>query len=245
MERIKITFAYDGTYFSGYQVQLEKRTVQLVIEKALAKMHGEEVRIYSSGRTDAGVHAYGQVIHFNSPLSLDRNAWHRALETLLPNDIQIQRVEKVDDNFHARKSAKGKTYRYIVLNDHEYDLFQRLYEWHVKKPLNVEKIQEAAQLLVGRHDFTAFSASKSNVKGDKTRTIYSLDVWQEGKRVIFQVRGDGFLTHMVRIIVGTLVEIGLGKRNSSCIKDGLETFNRQVVGMTAPGHGLCLWEVNY
>ncbi|GAA0470365.1 tRNA pseudouridine(38-40) synthase TruA [Alkalibacillus silvisoli] len=245
MERIKIHFAYDGTDFAGYQVQLEKRTVQLVIEQALAKIHRQDIKVFTSGRTDSGVHAIDQVIHFNTPLTLDCSAWRNALQTLLPIDIQIKHVEKVDESFHARKSAKEKIYRYQIINQREYDLFKRMYEWHVIKPINIDQVKIAAKRIEGTHDFTAFSASKSNVKGDKTRTIHAIDVLEEFGRIVIEVRGDGFLTHMVRIIVGTLVEIGIGRRDQSCIDRAFATLDRQVVGLTAPSHGLYLWKVVY
>ncbi|MDV2582638.1 tRNA pseudouridine(38-40) synthase TruA [Alkalibacillus haloalkaliphilus] len=246
MERIKLHIAYDGTNFAGYQVQHNQRTVQLVVERALSKMHRQEIKVYTSGRTDSGVHANDQVLHFNSPMTLDCLSWRNALQTLLPSDVKIMHVEKMDESFDARKSAKEKVYRYQIINQREYDVFKRLYEWHVIKPLSMEKMKSAAKLIEGTHDFTAFSASKSNVKGDKKRTIKSIDIWEEGDgRIIFEVRGNGFLTHMVRIIVGTLVEIGLGKKDETCITKALETLNRQMLGLTAPSHGLCLWKVIY
>ncbi|MDQ0160373.1 tRNA pseudouridine(38-40) synthase TruA [Alkalibacillus salilacus] len=245
MERIKVHIAYDGTHFAGYQVQTNERTVQLVIEQALKKMHREDIRIYSSGRTDSGVHALDQVIHFNTRLTLDCSAWHQALQTLLPSDVQVQRVEKVDEQFHARKSAQGKIYRYVVLNQRHYDLFNRQYEWHVMKQVDVGLMKVAAEKIVGTHDFTPFSASKSNVTGDKTRTVNAIDIWEDNGRIVFEVKGDGFLTHMVRIIVGTLVEIGLNKKESTCIDEAFATLDRQKVGMTAPSHGLFLWQVIY
>ncbi|SEQ58841.1 tRNA pseudouridine(38-40) synthase TruA [Piscibacillus halophilus] len=245
MERIMLRIEYDGTHFVGYQVQLEKRTVQLEIEKALEKMHHQHVRIYSSGRTDSGVHALDQVIHFDTTLSLDEATWKHALTTLLPNDIKVKSAHKVESNFHARKNATQKTYRYIVLNRKEHDLFRRHFEWHVPQQVSMERIHEAVPHILGRHDFTAFAASKTNVKGDKTRTIYRFDVFKEHDRIYFDITGDGFLTHMVRIIVGTLIEIGLGKKEVSCIPEAYETLNRRVLGITAPGHGLYLKQVQY
>ncbi|NIK12965.1 tRNA pseudouridine(38-40) synthase TruA [Alkalibacillus almallahensis] len=245
MERIKVHIAYDGTHFAGYQVQTNERTVQLVIEQALKKMHRDDIRIYSSGRTDSGVHALDQVIHFNTPLTLECSAWQQALQTLLPSDVQVQRVEKVEEQFHARKSARGKVYRYVVLNQRHYDLFNRQYEWHVMKPIDVDLMRSAAEKIIGTHDFTPFSASKSNVTGDKTRTVHAIAIWEENGRIMFEVKGDGFLTHMVRIIVGTLVEIGLIKKTSNCIDEAFATLDRQKVGMTAPSHGLFLSQVIY
>lgn len=222
MKRIMLRVEYDGTNFEGYQVQLEKRTVQLTIEKALKKMHHEQVRIHSSGRTDSKVHALDQVIHFDTTLDLDEATWKHALTTLLPLDIKVKAAQVVDGYFHARKDAKRKTYRYIVLNRKDHDLFRRNFEWHVPQTLSLEKIKEAAKNIIGTHDFTAFAASKSNVKGGKVRTIYDFKVMSDGERIYFEITGNGFLTHMVRIIVGTLIEIGLGKREISCIQKPLK-----------------------
>lgn len=245
MERIMLRIEYEGTEFEGYQVQKEKRTVQLVIEKALKKMHKHIVRVYSSGRTDSGVHALDQVLHFDTTLELDETTWQHALTTLLPRDIRVKSAHKVDPNFHARKDATTKTYRYIVLNRKTHDLFRRNLEWHVPQHLLIDKMKEAASQIVGTHDFTAFAASKTNVKGDKTRTIFEFNLIQDDDYIYFDITGDGFLTHMVRIIVGTLIDIGLGKKEVSCINKAFETLDRRVLGITAPGHGLYLKQVNY
>ncbi|TFB14696.1 tRNA pseudouridine(38-40) synthase TruA [Filobacillus milosensis] len=245
MERIKLRVQYDGTNFAGYQVQLKQRTVQFEIEEALKKMHRQDIRIYSSGRTDSGVHALDQVIHFDTHLTLDEPTWQHALTTLLPKDIRVMTAEKVEPHFHARKDAVRKTYRYVVLNRKEHDVFQRQYEWHVPQEVNLNLMKEAAELIIGTHDFTPFAASKTNVKGDKTRTIYSLDIREKDDRIYFEVTGDGFLTHMVRIIVGTLIEIGQGKKRKECIPLAFEQLDRKVLGLTAPGHGLYLKQVEY
>ncbi|PKR76564.1 tRNA pseudouridine(38-40) synthase TruA [Halalkalibacillus sediminis] len=245
MERIKMIIMYDGTDFAGYQVQINQRTVQQVIERALRKMHKQDVRIFSSGRTDSGVHAMGQVIHFDSHLELDEPTWKHALMTLLPSDIRIIEVEKVSQDFHARKDASHKTYLYQIRNAKEHEVFARNFEWHIPRALDVDRMQEAAPLMEGTHDFTAFAASKTNVKGDKTRTIHEVKVLKEGSHIFIEVTGDGFLTHMVRIMVGTLVEIGIRKKDPKCISEALSTNERHKLGLTAPGHGLYLKKVAY
>ncbi|RPF50019.1 tRNA pseudouridine(38-40) synthase TruA [Aquisalibacillus elongatus] len=245
MERIMLRIEYDGTYFAGFQVQVNQRTVQLEIEKALKKMHQSDVRIHSSGRTDSGVHALDQVIHFDTALQLDEPTWKHALTTLLPKDIRVKSAQKVTAQFHARKDSTRKTYRYIVLNQKEHDPFRRNYEWHIPHSVDVERMKEAAELIKGTHDFTAFAASKTNVKGDKIRTIERIEVQKQDNRIYFDVTGDGFLTHMVRIIVGTLIHIGLGKKDKACIQEAFGTLDRRVLGLTAPGYGLYLKQVDY
>ncbi|MFC0013848.1 MULTISPECIES: tRNA pseudouridine(38-40) synthase TruA [Allobacillus] len=245
MQRLKVQLAYDGTLFSGFQVQVNARTVQEEIEKSLMKIHQQAIRIYASGRTDSGVHARAQVMHFDSPLDLTESNWQRALQTTLPNDISIEKVEKVPQDFHARKDALDKTYRYIIRFSDDYDVFNRNYEWHVRQRLDIKEMREAASQIQGTHDFTAFSASKTNVKGDKTRTIHNIELHESDEHVVVEVTGDGFLTHMVRIIVGTLVDIGSKRKNLQCIQEAFETNDRRVLGQTAPPQGLFLWKVNY
>ncbi|MBR7553872.1 tRNA pseudouridine(38-40) synthase TruA [Allobacillus sp. GCM10007491] len=245
MQRLKVQIAYDGTLFSGFQVQVNARTVQEEIEKSLMKIHQQAIRIYASGRTDSGVHAKAQVIHFDSPLDLTETNWKRALQTTLPNDISIGKVEKVSRDFHARKDARDKTYRYFIRYSKDYDVFSRNHEWHIRYPLDIEEMKKAAAQIQGTHDFTSFSASKTNVKGDKTRTIHNVDLLESDEHVVVEVTGDGFLTHMVRIIVGTLVDIGSKRKNLQCIQEAFETNDRRVLGQTAPPQGLFLWKVNY
>lgn len=245
MQRLRIDLAYDGTNFSGFQIQLNARTIQQEIERSLKKIHQQPVRIYASGRTDAGVHANQQVIHFDSWLELSEENWKKALQTTMPRDLSVLSVEKVAPDFHARKDAVEKIYRYYIRRADDYDVFHRNFEWHVPRKLNLEVMREAAKLVEGTHDFTAFSASKTNVKGDKTRTVHEIKLVEEGSHLIIEVKGNGFLTHMVRIIVGTLVEIGLGKKDIQCINRAFETNNRQQLGQTAPPQGLFLWKVSY
>lgn len=246
MEKIKCTISYDGTNFSGFQIQPHKRTVQGEIEKALQKIHkGQAIRLYPSGRTDAGVHAVAQTIHFETPLQLDVESWKKALNALLKKDIYIKQAEKAPASFHARFSALEKEYHYIVLNEAELNPFRRNYVYQFPYYLNVLKMEEACKYLEGEHDFTSFSSARSTAKGSKVRTIYEATCKRNGSEVIFTFRGNGFLYHMVRILVGTLLEVGQGKREPSSISDILAKKDRQQSGKTAPAQGLYLWNVIY
>jgi tRNA pseudouridine38-40 synthase len=246
MPRLKATIAYDGTHFSGYQVQPGKRTVQLAIESSLKQMHkGQDIRITASGRTDAGVHAVGQVIHFDSSFNIPEVNWPRALNALLPDDIYIKKVENVSDQFHARFDVTQKEYRFKLLNRSSPDLFRRLYTVHIPEPLDIGRMQEAADYIKGTHDFTSFCAANTSVV-DKVRTISLLEVLPApGDEIHVRMKGNGFLYQMVRIIVGQLVTIGKGKAEPAIVQDILNAKDRQKAFPTAPPQGLYLWEVKY
>ncbi|GAA0304294.1 tRNA pseudouridine38-40 synthase [Gracilibacillus halotolerans] len=244
--RMKMVISYDGTNFSGYQIQPGKRTIQGEIEKALGKMHKiDKVPVIASGRTDSGVHAIGQVIHFDTQLQIEPSNWLRALTSLLPSDIQIIDIGKVDDHFHARYDAKSKEYRYVIFHREQPDIFKRHYAYWVAESLDIDKMKQALTYIEGKHDFTSFCAANSGVKGDKIRTVLQAALEEQGDEIIFTIRGDGFLYNMVRIIVGTVVEVGKGKRDPEEILNILRAKNRKVAGKTAPAHGLFLWNVQY
>ncbi|MCF6139441.1 tRNA pseudouridine(38-40) synthase TruA [Alkalihalobacillus berkeleyi] len=237
--------SYDGTNFSGYQVQPDQRTVQGNLEKVLQRMHkGEFVKVIASGRTDTGVHAVGQVFHFDTPLSIAPDGWKRALNTLLPDDIRLLSIDEVASSFHARYDVSAKEYQYRVLRADEEDVFRRNFTFHYPFALDIDQMRRAANYLIGEHDFTSFCSARTEVV-DKTRTIYKLDISESGEELIFSIKGTGFLYNMVRIIVGTLLEIGNGRRSPEDIPDMLLAKDRDVTGKTAPGHGLYLWEVSY
>ncbi|WP_413376855.1 tRNA pseudouridine(38-40) synthase TruA [Alkalihalobacillus sp. 1P02AB] len=245
MRKIACKVAYEGTYFAGYQVQPGKRTIQGEIEANLKKIHkGEELRIHSSGRTDSTVHATGQVFHFETSLEIPVSRWAKALNALLPNDIRIIEAVAVSEDFHARYSAISKQYRYRLLPTKEGDLFRRNHCYHFKETLDIEAIKEAAQHIVGRHDFSAFCAANTSVV-DKIRTVTRLELQHVGDELLFIVEGDGFLYNMVRIMVGTLLEVGTGKRDPRELQAIIEGCDRTKAGKTAPGHGLYLHQVNY
>ncbi|WP_039076404.1 tRNA pseudouridine(38-40) synthase TruA [Bacillus sp. MSP13] len=244
--RMKCTISYDGHLFYGYQVQPGKRTVQNELEKALAVLHKskERIPVVSSGRTDSGVHAAGQVIHFDTPLSIPAERWPYALNALLPDDIAVKQAEIADDGFHARFSAVKKEYRYFVYTEKHPDVFKRHYTYHFSYHLNVQNMKEAATHLLGTHDFTSFCAVKTEVQ-DKVRTIYELDWTETNDGLQMRIIGSGFLYNMVRIIAGTLLDAGIGKISPDDVKSMLEAKDREAAGRTAPGHGLYLWNVCY
>lgn len=244
MQRVKCIISYDGTSFSGYQVQLDKRTVQLELERVLAIMHKRDVRVVASGRTDAGVHAYGQVIHFDTDLQIPASNWVKAFNAMLPEDIAILSAEYVDDSFHARFDPVGKQYRYVIDLGAIRNPLRRNYAYHYPYSLDIEKIREAIPYIVGTHDFTSFSAVRTDVK-DKVRTIHRIDCIQEGNELTLIFEGNGFLYNMVRILTGTLIEVGSGKRKPEELKKILESRDRAAAGKTAPAQGLYLWEVYY
>src|SRR5699024_9938046 len=200
MQRIKCIFSYDGSEFSGSQVQPNKRTVQSEFEAVLAKMHkGKYVRLYSSGRTDSGVHAKGQVAHFDTDLTMPTANWQKALNALLPDDIYVHEVAIVQADFHAQFNAIEKEYRYFVDNTKARDVFKRKFIYNYPFALDKDKIKSACQLFEGTHDFTSFCSAKSTIKGSKIRTLYEVRLDVTGDELVFVLRGDGFLYNMVRI----------------------------------------------
>ncbi|PLT35305.1 tRNA pseudouridine(38-40) synthase TruA [Bacillus sp. V5-8f] len=245
MFRYKCIISYDGTQFAGYQIQPDKRTIQLEMEKALRKIHkGEEIKVSASGRTDAGVHAKGQVIHFDSAYAFPAANWEKAMNALLPNDIAVISVEKVSQEFHSRFNASGKEYRYIISLSKKRDPFRRNYVYHFPFELNSTDIEEAIPFLLGTHDFTSFCSAKTEVE-DKVRTIRQIELLKEGDMLTFRFVGNGFLYNMVRILVGTLLEVGTGKKKPSDMGQILKKKDRSYAGKTVPGQGLYLWEVFY
>ncbi|WP_342507042.1 tRNA pseudouridine(38-40) synthase TruA [Sporosarcina sp. FSL K6-2383] len=246
MTRVKAVVSYDGTNFAGYQSQPGMRTVQSEIDKALVKIH-KTVPVHSvaSGRTDAGVHANGQVIHFDTSLGLPLDRWQRALNVLLPTDIRIIGVEYVDENFHARYSAKGKTYSYRWSYSEVHSPFDRNFSVHLGdlRP-DVARMQEAALHLIGKHDFTSYCSSKT-ATSNKVRTVRKLTLEKQGEYLIMTIEGDGFLYNMVRTIAGMLLAVGRGWHSPDDVKRILELRDRNEASKTAPAHGLYLESVTY
>lgn len=244
--RLKATISYDGTMFSGYQVQPGERTVQLELEKVLSIMHkGEKVSVTASGRTDAKVHATGQVIHFDTLLSIPTERFIKALNVQLPRDIRVIDMEEVTADFHARYSVAGKRYRYIWSCEAIQSPFRRYYTVDTGgiRP-NIEAMQAAAEHIIGTHDFSCFCAANTSVQ-DKVRTITALELaWYEDE-LHMTIEGNGFLYNMVRIIAGTLWEVGIGKRNFQELSAIIASMDRGKAGKTAPAHGLYLEKVFY
>ena len=245
MKRMKATIAYDGTNFAGYQSQPNMRTVQSEIDKALVKLH-KDSSVYSvaSGRTDAGVHALGQVIHFDTPLDL-ADRWKMALNVLLPKDVRVVEVEEVAVDFHARYGATGKTYVYRWSYSEVQSPFERNFAVHLGRwNPNVERMQEGAQHLIGTHDFTSFCSAKTATT-NKVRTIRKLSLERQGDHLVLEVEGDGFLYNMVRTIAGVLLAVGIGWAEPEDVKKIRDAKDRKMAGKTAPAHGLYLVEVTY
>lgn len=247
MTHFKLTLAYDGTNFAGYQIQPHQRTVQGVLQKALGKMAKvDSVHVDGSGRTDSGVHALGQVVSFDYPGEIPARAMRLAMNSLMPLDIEILDAQIVPATFHARYSAKGKRYLYRVARGRFTDPFKRLYTGHYPYRLDVDRIRTALLDVVGTHDFTSFAASGGVIE-DKVRTIYEATVRddQEHNELVFEFYGNGFLYNMVRIIVATLLEIGNGRRDVHDFLRLYEVKDRQQARGTAPASGLYLKEVYY
>jgi tRNA pseudouridine38-40 synthase len=249
MYTYKLTIAYDGTSYSGWQMQSNASSIQQYIQKALTicLRKDKAVDIIGSGRTDAGVHAIAQIAHFKCEKSLDLNRFVFSLNGLLPRDIRIKKAELASDNFHARYSSIGKEYHYHLCLDRVVDPFRRLYCWHIYKPLDKELLRKAARSFIGTHDFTSFAneAHTGSAAHNPFRTLYRLDICdtEEGLRLEFE--GDGFLYRMVRNIVGTLVEIASHRRFLEEIPIMFTAKDRRQSGKGAPPQGLFLVRVDY
>ncbi|HJV47064.1 MAG TPA: tRNA pseudouridine(38-40) synthase TruA [Bacillota bacterium] len=243
--KVKCIVSYDGSNYAGYQIQTNGATVQQMLEEAIERITKEKTTVYASGRTDAGVHAKGQVFHFCTSSSIPVEKWPFAFASQLPHDISVQSAEEVHDSFHARYDVVEKTYRYCVMNRRFPDVFFRRYAWHIPRPLNVEAMITASRFLVGVHDFTSFCSVRSE-KEVKVREIYEITFDRDEEGMLWiSFRGNGFLYNMVRIMVGTLVKIGLSEKPADSIAQILEAKDRKKAGPTAPPQGLFLWEVGY
>jgi tRNA pseudouridine38-40 synthase len=252
LRNIRLVVAYDGTDFSGWQRQPAAPTVQATLESALARILGEPATANASGRTDAGVHAANQVANFKTHSPIPCENLVRALNDLLPISVRVKNAAEVSGAFHARHLARAKTYRYRILTAPVASPFMARYAYHYPYPLEVEKMQEAARLLEGRHDFSAFAAAddapgSEGKKASAVRTIFLSRLRRRSRLpiLLYEVQGSGFLFHMVRNIVGTLLDVGRGKLPPRLVLDILESRDRRRAGPTAPPQGLCLWKVKY
>jgi tRNA pseudouridine38-40 synthase len=244
MRNIKLTLCYDGTDFHGWQRQPRLRTVQQVVEEALEQLTGTRPTTTASGRTDAGVHALGQAVHFLTASRHSTETFLRALNALLPRDVRALDASEMPQSFHATLDAKSKRYRYAIDNGRIASPFQLRYRWHVPQPLDVEAMGRAGESLLGRHDFRSFETDWPN-RMSSVRTILDLAVARHDQEVTIEVEADGFLYNMVRSIAGTLVLVGLGKRPESWVADVLAAESRVEAGPTAPPQGLFLLSVRY
>ncbi|WP_294387925.1 tRNA pseudouridine(38-40) synthase TruA [uncultured Clostridium sp.] len=244
MNNIKLTLEYDGTNYYGWQKQKGMKTIQGEIEEALFLVTKEKCEVTGSSRTDAGVHAKGFIANFKTNSNVPPERFREALNVKLPNDIVVVKSEKVEDDFHARYCAKGKTYEYYILNDQVPSALMRNQVYHYKYDLNIEAMKEGAQQFIGTHDFAAFKTQGSSVKGT-IRTIFDVKVEKTEKIIKISVSGDGFLYNMVRIIVGTLINVGRGKTPASSISNIIAQKDRTLAGDCVPPNGLLLKEVYY
>lgn len=244
MKNVKLTIAYNGTNYSGWQRQSNARTVQGEIERKLRLITKQEIEIHGSGRTDAGVHALGQIASFKSNLSIPINRIAFALNNALPLDIVIKSVEEVDMDFHARYSAKGKKYIYKIYNDSIRNPMYVNHSYFVNGNIDIRKIRESSKYFIGEHDFRGFMSSRSNVK-NTIRTIYSIDIYKEENFIILEYKGNGFLYNMVRIITGTLLDAALSKINIENLDYIIKSRDRRNARHKAPPQGLYLGEVYY
>jgi tRNA pseudouridine38-40 synthase len=247
-QKFKLTVAYDGTAYEGWQTQKTGIGVQQKVEEALAKLFPSRPILHSSSRTDTGVHAFGMVAHFEVPntefkmpmrkLALAINAW-------LPEDIRVLAAARAPKKFHARFDAGGKQYRYLIWNHPAMNPLIRRTAWHVPRPLDLMAMRAAAKLFIGEHDFQSFAANPGYKKESTIRRLTRCEIKKSSALLTFIVEGDGFLYKMCRGIVGTLVQVGLGKFSPREIRRMLVKKDRRVAGMTAPAHGLVLWQVYY
>ena len=245
MRNIRLTIEYDGKDFNGWQKQPNKLNIQGTIEKAIEKITGEKVDLMASGRTDRGVHAISQVANFKTNSKLPIEKFPIAINSNMKSSIRIKNAEEVDERFHSRLSCKKKTYRYVINNSKYGSAIYRNLETHIPVKLDVEKMKEAVKYFEGEHDFKAFKASGTSSKSS-VRTIYKAEVIEkQDERIWIELTGNGFLYNMVRIIAGTLVDVGLGKIKPKEIKDIIESKDRQKAGKTMLPQGLFLVNVEY
>lgn len=244
MRNIKLTIEYDGSGFNGWQKQPNKLNIQGEIEQVIQKITGEEIELNASGRTDAGVHALGQVANFKTNSNIPIEKVPLALNAYLKKSIRIQKAEEVEERFHSRYNCKKKTYRYIINNSEYGTAIFRNMEYCFAQKLNINDMKKAVKYIEGEHDFKAFKASGTSAKSN-IRKIYKAEVIEKGERIYIELTGNGFLYNMVRIISGTLLEVGLGKIKPEEIPQIIESKDRQRAGKTLPPQGLYLMEVIY
>ena len=244
MRNIKLTIEYDGKDFNGWQKQPNKLNIQGTIEQAIKSITEEDIELNASGRTDAGVHALGQVANFKTNSQIPIEKFAKAINSKLKKSIVIKKAEEVDEKFHSRLNCKKKTYRYIINNTEEGTAIYRNLETHIPIKLDVEKMKQAAKYFEGEHDFKAFKASGTSSKSS-VRIIYKAEVYKQGDRIYIELTGNGFLYNMVRIIAGTLVDVGTGKIEPEKIPEIIKKQKRENAGKTLPPNGLYLLKVIY
>lgn len=242
--RIKATVAYDGSGYHGWQKQDNAHSIQTEIERALKVLHGTPTSVTASGRTDAGVHALGQVFHFDAPGNIPVKSYQNALNSLLPKDIRIQKTEAVPDDFHARFSARRKVYEYICTTDRN-SPFAFRYKTILRRPVSLEAIRQAASFLMGEHDFTSFSCAQIDPRKSRIKRLDRLEITQEGSDLRFRFEGNGFLRYQVRMMMGALLAAGEGRIQPEDVKRMLEAKDKEACRFNAPAQGLYLVRVDY
>jgi tRNA pseudouridine38-40 synthase len=244
MPTVKLVLEYDGTCYAGWQRQPDHPTIQEAIERAIRQVSQATVSVIGAGRTDSGVHALGQVASFRTDCGWSASDWMRALNAVLPKDIAVRSSALMDDLFHAQHDAKGKLYTYRILHRPARPTVDRAFVWHIYRPLDEAAMQQAAGTLIGSQDFSSFEGSLTD-NTDPICHLQRLAVIRHDDQIIIEAYADRFLKHMVRAIVGTVVEVGLGKRTPDSLADVLRALDRSAAGQTAPPHGLCLIRVDY
>lgn len=244
MKRIRLRVAYDGTNYSGWQIQPNAPTIEKKLDEAIKQLTGEDIHVIGASRTDAGVHSMGNVAVFDTESTIPADKFTYALNRYLPDDIIIQESDEVDSEFHPRHCDTRKTYCYRILNTKFGIPQKRNYSWNVAGNIDIEKMKEAAEYLVGEHDFKSFCCVRTQAEST-IRTIYSLEVERKDSEILITVTGNGFLYNMVRIIAGTLVQVGKGRFQPDYIKEMLDACDRTQAGQTAPPQGLTLMRIEY
>jgi len=244
MPTVKLVVEYDGSRYAGWQRQPDQPTIQETIETAIDHLTQHKVSVIGAGRTDAGVDALGQVVSFRIDRDWTAREWTKGFNARLPEDIAVRSAAIMPDEFHARYAARGKLYEYRIFNRPERPAIDRAYVWHLHKPLDLEAMQQAASYLIGSHDFSSFEGSLTDNE-DPVCHLEQLSVTRQGNHLMIQAYADRFLKHMVRAIVGTLVEVGHAKRQPQSLEDVLTAKDRTAAGRTAPPQGLFLVQVDY
>lgn len=244
MRRVKLTIAYDGTNYCGWQIQPNGITIEEIVNKALSKLTGEKIVVIGASRTDSGVHAMGNVAVFDTETTIPPERVAMAVNRILPEDIVVVKSEEVPLDFHPRYCDCEKTYEYHIVNTRIPIPTKRLTNYFVSYELDLDKMREGASYLIGEHDFASFCNIKTDVEST-VRTVKELEILENGEEITIRISGNGFLYNMVRIIVGTLIRVGRGFYEPVQIKEILEAKNRKAAGVTAPPHGLMLMEIRY
>lgn len=244
LKRVLCTVMYHGAHYQGWQVQVNAPTIQATIQKALSNMHHNDIKIHGSGRTDTGVHAFGQTFHFDTPFKLSEAQWMKAINSSLPKDIRILDVVFVDRDFHARYSATGKHYDYLILLE-EANPFTYQTHLSITDPLDLNEMRKAANMFIGAHDFSSFCANTKEDTPNQVRTLHNIEIIDEEGQIRLVFEGDGFMRYMIRMLVAALIDVGTQRLSIQALKEILEAKDKKAFGGIVDGCGLYLMEVFY